>query len=172
MFSNTHNEEGYYQVPAFQRGLEPTLHDINNFLLECFTCPNSFQAQARQAQNVSSWLLRYYGDFDNVRLHRTSGAYHGVDLHGYFGNSEDVTGLVASMNQAQLTQTMQRALGAFARDPGAGLNVELGWPTYSSASRSLIILGSDNSPDVRFIKPQVYDSFCSNVTMAGLVLAS
>ena len=129
VFSNTHNKEGYYQVPAFQRGLEPTLHDINNFLLECFTCPNSFQAQARQAQNVSSWLLRYNSDFDNVRLHRTSGSYYGVDLHGYFGNSKDVTGLVASKNQARLTQTMQRALGAFARDPDAGLNMELGWPT-------------------------------------------
>jgi cholinesterase len=172
VFSNTHNEEGYYQVPAFQRGSEPTLHEINNFLLECFTCPNSFQAQARQAQNVSAWLLRYHGDFDNVRLHRTSGAYHGVDLHGYFGNSEDVTGLVASVHQLQLTQTMQHALGAFARDPDAGLNRELGWPTHSSASRSLIILGSDNSPDVRFIKPQVHDSFCSKVTMAGLVLES
>lgn len=86
-FSNTHKEEGYYQVPLLQRGIEPTLKQAADFMLQKLTCANALQSTSRIANGVPSWLVRYFGDFSNTRLYPGSGTYHGVDIHMIFGAS-------------------------------------------------------------------------------------
>ena len=49
-----------------------------------------------------------------------------------FGASSDVTGLPESPEQTELKRTMQAAWASFAADPEAGLEKEIGWPTFDS----------------------------------------
>jgi len=168
LVGNTHNEDGYYRIPAWRQGVVPTPSQVESFLLESFTCPVSVAATARLAQCVPSWAYRYFADWDNTRLFPTSGAYHGVDLHMIFDASEDVSGIPPEADQEALTELMQRAWFAFSDDPWNGLTNELGWPTFNPGRKSLVLLGKDNSPEPDFVYPVEYDDDCPIVTMGGL----
>jgi carboxylesterase type B len=168
LFGSTHNENGYYQVPAFAQGITPTDDQIRSFLLESFTCPVAYQATARRSHGVPSYAYRYFADWNNTRLYPTSGAYHGVDLHMIFGGSADVSGLPTNADQRQLTQLMQKAWFSFSDDPSSGLSSKLGWPLYDPNVKTIIQLGLDNGPEARFAHPSAYDAPCSTVTMGAL----
>ncbi|KAK3389752.1 cholinesterase precursor [Podospora didyma] len=168
LFGNTHNENGYYQVTSFANGIIPTEEQIRDFMLECFTCPVSYQVSARREHGVVSYAYRYFADWDNTRLFNGSGAYHGVDVHMIFGASEDVSGLLTTAEQRKLTKLMQRAWFAFAKDPVSGLVDELGWPRFDSKAESLVQLGLGNVAEARFAYPSVYDAPCSTVVMGAL----
>ncbi|KAK1990490.1 carboxylesterase [Colletotrichum falcatum] len=168
LFGNNDNEDGYYRIPAYGNGVVPTADQVASFLLESFTCPNSFQAKARRERGVSAWVYRYFGDWDNTRLFPASGAYHGVDLHMIFGASEDVSGIAPSGPQKQTTALMQKAWAAFANDPVQGLSSVLGWPRFDPNEESLVLLAFENSPEPRFAKPGVYDTPCSTITLGAL----
>lgn len=84
--------------------------------------------------NVPTWRYRYYADWDNTRIFPTSGAYHGVELHMLFGNSQGVTGVPESWAQKRLKRNMQKAWATFAADPRHGLS-KLGWPTFKRNSK-------------------------------------
>ncbi|KAJ0343761.1 hypothetical protein KNSL1_010030 [Colletotrichum chrysophilum] len=168
LFGNNNNEDGYYRIPAYGNGVVPTSEQVTSFLLESFTCPNLYQANARLAQGVPAWIYRYFGDWDNTRLFPTSGAYHGVDLHMIFGASEDVSGIPPSDAQRETTKVMQRAWAAFANGPGNGLSQVIGWPKFNPETDSLVLLALDNNPQPRFVKPDVYGAPCSTVTMGAL----
>lgn len=163
LYSYTQYEMGYYQVPALARGVEPTLKEIDDFMLNFFTCSVASLARARVEQGIPAWVIRYYGDWDNLRLHPNSGAYHGVDMHMYFGSSEDVTGLPSTEAQETTARLMQKALAAFARDPARGLTTEMSWPQYSDDEKSMILLAVDNDPEPRFIFPRIYNVVCPDI---------
>ncbi|TDZ54530.1 Acetylcholinesterase [Colletotrichum trifolii] len=168
LMGNDDNEDGYYRIPAYGNGVVPTAEQVTSFLLESFTCPNYYQANARLERGVSAWVYRYFGDWDNTRLFPTSGAYHGVDLHMIFGASEDVSGIALSEAQANTTRLMQKAWAAFAGDPEKGLSEEVGWPKFEPGEKTLVLLAQDNDPEPRFVEPEVYASACSTVTMGAL----
>jgi cholinesterase len=168
LLSNTHNEDGYYRIPAYANGVEPTPEQVESFLLESFTCPNSFQARARRENHVPTWVCRYFADWDNTRLYPTSGAYHGVDLHMILGASGDVSGIAPSHEQEQLTVLMQHAWFTFSDDPQHGLSKDLGWPEFDPNKETLILIGKDNDAEPEFVKPEEYDAPCSTVTMGAL----
>ncbi|KAJ0163239.1 Cholinesterase [Colletotrichum tanaceti] len=169
LLGNNDNEDGYYRIPAYGNGVVPTPEQVASFLLESFTCPNAYQAEARRTRGVPAWVYRYFGDWDNTRLFPTSGAYHGVDLHMVFGASEDVSGgIAASAPQRRTTALVQRAWAAFAGDPVDGLRSVLGWPRFDPREESLVLLAVDNRPEARFVRPRVYDAPCSTVTMGAL----
>lgn len=168
LFGNNQNEDGYYRIPAYGNGVVPSQEQVASFLLESFTCPNSYQGLARLAQNIPAWIYRYFGDWENTRLFPTSGAYHGVDLHMIFGASEDVSGLATSEPQKRTTVLMQQAWAAFANDPANGLTSVLGWPKFDPSEESLVLLAVDNDPKPRFVKPDTYDAPCSTITMGAL----
>ncbi|KAL0939828.1 carboxylesterase [Colletotrichum truncatum] len=172
LFGNNDNEDGYYRIPAYGNGVVPTPEQVSSFLLESFTCPNSYQGAARLAQGVPVWVYRYLGDWDNTRLFPTSGAYHGVDLHMIFGASGDVSGIPPSETQRQLTRLMQSAWAAFANDPENGLSEVLGWPKFDLNGESLIVLGKGNDPEPQFVKPALYDAPCSTVTLGALATSA
>lgn len=167
LFGNNNNEAGYYRIPAFAQGTVPTDEQVATFHLESFTCPVSHQVSARRAHNTPAWAYRYFGDWDNTRLYPTSGAYHGVDLHMIFGGSADVSGLPTSEDQRKLTKLMQHAWFSFSNDPHSGLS-GLGWPQFDHGQKSLVVLGKDNHPSAKFVKPSEYDSPCSTITLGAL----
>ncbi|EQB48869.1 carboxylesterase [Colletotrichum gloeosporioides Cg-14] len=155
LFGNNNNEDGYYRIPAYGNGVVPTPEQVTSFLLESFTCPNLYQANARLAQGVPAWVYRYFGDWDNTRLFPTSGAYHGVDLHMIFGASGDVSGIPPSDAQRETTRVMQRAWATFANDPQNGLSEAIGWPKFNPETDSLVLLAQGNNPQPSFVKPNV-----------------
>ncbi|EFQ27430.1 carboxylesterase [Colletotrichum graminicola] len=168
LFGNNNNEDGYYRIPAYRNGVVPTSDQVASFLLESFTCPNSYQAKARREREISTWVYRYFGDWDNTRLFPTSGAYHGVDLHMIFGASEDVSGIAPSDPQKQTTTLMQKVWATFANDPLEGLSSVFGWPMFDPSEESLILLAFENEPKPRLVKPEVYDAPCSTITLGAL----
>ncbi|KAH7007539.1 Alpha/Beta hydrolase protein [Ilyonectria destructans] len=168
LFGHNHNEDGYYRIPAYGNGgVVPTDAQVTSFLLESFTCPVSYQAQARRNNGVAAWAYRYMADWDNTRLFPTSGAYHGVDLHMIFGASGDVSGIAPTTEQKKLTKIMQNAWYSFSDSPSTGLS-KLGWPQFNAKEKSLILLGNNTKARVDFVKPSVYDAPCSTVTMGAL----
>ena len=172
LLGNTNEEYGYYKIPAFANGIVPTTQQVVWFLLESFTCPNSYEASRRRDQNVPVWQYRYFGDWDNVRLYPDSGAYHGSDLHMIFGASGDVSGIAPSEAEKQTTQLMQHAWAAFCNDPTNGLTKVMNWPKFDPNQKSLIRLAYQNNPKPDFVKPETYDSPCSTITMGALSTAT
>ncbi|KAF4998379.1 hypothetical protein FDECE_11806 [Fusarium decemcellulare] len=171
LFGHNHNEDGYYRIPAYGNGVTPTDAQVTSFLLESFTCPVSYQAEARREHGVAAWAYRYLADWDNTRLFPTSGAYHGVDLHMIFGASKDVSGIAPSTEQKKLTKIMQHAWYSFSDNPSSGLS-QLGWPKFDPSKKTLIELGKGTKAQVSFVKPSVYDAPCSTVTMGALGTSS
>ncbi|KAK5659723.1 hypothetical protein OQA88_934 [Cercophora sp. LCS_1] len=170
VFGSTHNEDGYYRVPSFANGIVPTDEQVTHFLLSAFTCPVSYQAEARKKHGVPTWTFRYFADWDNTRLFPTSGAYHGVDLHMIFGASEDTSGLPTTPEQRKLTNLMQKAWFAFASNPTDGLT-KLGWPRYDAKEKTLILLGFNNTSPAQFAYPSDYDAPCPTITMGAIAAA-
>jgi cholinesterase len=166
LLGNNDYEQGYYVIPAYGRGINTTLAQRDQFLLESSTCPNDFEARARTAHGVSVWQYRYFGDWPNTRLYPTSGAYHGTELQMLFGNSKDVSGTAPGAAQVRLTQVMQSAWVAFARDPVGGLE-GIGWPKYDLDGETLVRLGYGNSDVVDLVRPEVYSGNCSDVVLVG-----
>jgi len=127
---NNDNEAGYYKIAAYAQGNILTDAQWDKFNLEDFTCPTATEATNRAKFGVPMWRFRYFGDWDNLRLYPTSGAYHGSDLEMIFGASEDVSGLPESVPERLLQAVMMHAWAAFADDPTAGLEHKIGWPKY------------------------------------------
>ena len=83
-----------------------------------------------------------------------------------FGNSGDVSGIASTDAQLRLTEVMQSAWVAFARDPVGGL-AKFGWPMFAPGEETLVRLGYENSVVPDFVRPEVYSWNCSNVVLAG-----
>ncbi|KAL9121468.1 MAG: hypothetical protein Q9187_001970 [Circinaria calcarea] len=158
---NTDNEAGYYKITAFAQKIVLPQSDWDAFNLETFTCPHALEATNRANAGVPTWRYRYFGDWDNLRLYPTSGAYHGSDLEMIFGASEDVSGLPESKAEVQMKEVMQRAWAAFADDPERGLERGLGWPEYGTSNGTVVVLGYNNNPKPLFIAPSTFDKQCS-----------
>ena len=164
---NNNYEAGFYKLVSYAMGINTTAEEDAEFILESFTCPVAYQATSRRNHDVPVWIWRYLADWNNTRLYPTSGAYHGVDLHMIFGNSEGVSGLPTVAAQRELTSLMQHAWASFCNDSVNGLN-NIGWPSYDPESNSLILLGLDNSPEPQFVSPSDYDAACSTITLGAL----
>ena len=130
LLGNNENEQGYYKIPAYAQGNNLTEAQWADFLLADFTCPNSLEARNRVKYGVPTWQFRYFGDWDNIRLYPTSGAYHGSDLQMIFGGAEDLSGLPNSVPESLATVMMQHAWATFAEDPQNGLSKKLLWPQF------------------------------------------
>ena len=161
------NEQGYYVIPAFAQGRNVTNEQAQKFLLESFTCPVSYQARARTAAGVNTWVFRYFGDWDDTRLYPTSGAYHGSELHAILGGAEDASGLLMEPAQRDTVALVQRAVAAFTEDPEKGL-LELGWPVFQPGRESWGEIAKGSRAGVRFVRPETFDAACEGVVMGAL----
>ncbi|KAL2172748.1 hypothetical protein VTG60DRAFT_2567 [Thermothelomyces hinnuleus] len=175
LVSTAASEAGWYRLRAFANngGAEPTPAEVAAFHLESFVCPAAHQATARRRHGgVPAWVYRYAADWPNTRLYDGSGAYHGADLHMAFGASEEVSGLPEEAEQRELVRVVQRAWAAFAGDPWAGLQREMGWPMWGDEEEggkggSLIVLGEGNEARVRFVDSGWSDSYLT-MTMSSI----
>jgi carboxylesterase type B len=131
LVGHTDTEQSFYNISAWSRGNFLTQEEWEQFNLDVFNCPTKRSAAGRVAYDVPTWRYRYYADWENTGIFPTSGAYHGVDLHMIFGNSQGVTGIAESAPQTLLKKTMQKAWATFAADPVDGLTA-LGWPRYKT----------------------------------------
>jgi cholinesterase len=165
------HEQGYYVIPAFAQGRNVTEEQTDQFLLESFVCPHSYEARQRVVAKVPTWVYRYYGDWENTRLYPTAGAYHGTELHMLLGGSEEVSGIPPSQAQKDTTRLFQSAVGAFANDPQSGLT-KLGWPQFNPNTNSWIEVAVDNQPEITLVKPEKYDKTCPHVVMGSLSTVS
>ncbi|KAF9639938.1 putative carboxylesterase type b protein [Lasiodiplodia theobromae] len=163
LVGNTHFEAGYYRWAAYGAGSILTDAQWDNFNLVTFTCPSTYGAAARARFGVPSWIYRYGGDWDNVRLYPNSSAYHGSDMHALFGNSEGVSGLPEEDAQTELTRVVMKAWTAFARDPRVGLH-KLGWGEYSD--NTLVELGFNKNATPGFVSPEKYASECASLNLS------
>ncbi|EER24802.1 cholinesterase, putative [Coccidioides posadasii C735 delta SOWgp] len=159
---HTDQESSFYNISAWARGSVLTDAEWAQFVTDVFNCPSMEEADYRNNYHVPVWRYRYFADWDNTRLFPNSAAYHGVDLHMIFGNSQGVTGDPESPAQTQLKKTMQKAWATFAANPWTGLR-DLGWPMYRKNANTLIRLGYNNNPVPSFINPATYDADCAVV---------
>lgn len=102
------------------------------------------------------------------------GAYHSSEIPIVFGtyNSSAFTAAEpATKVEIALSQYVQSAWVAFARDPANGLaNGPFGWPLYSPNTTSIARLGSaDNQTGVVFGSSEMFDVGC-DATEAELSL--
>jgi cholinesterase len=160
MLGNCENEAGYYKIAAYGRGVVLPDSAWAAFNDQDFTCATSLSASFRRAANIPTWRYRYFGDWDNLRLYPTSGAYHGSDLEMVFAASPDVSGLPDSADENAMQAIMQNAWAAFASDPNAGLRKQVGWPVYDGNANTLIALAQNNSPSAVFVDPKQYEGAC------------
>ncbi|EKG17514.1 Carboxylesterase type B [Macrophomina phaseolina MS6] len=163
LVGNTHFEAGYYRWAAYGAGSILTETQWDNFDLVTFTCPSTYGAAARARFGVPSWLFRYGGDWDNVRLYPNSSAYHGADMHMLFGNSVAVSGLPEEKAQDRLKKVVMHAWATFAKDPQNGLQ-ELGWSQYETGT--LIELGFEKSSVPAFVSPDKYAGPCPTLNLS------
>ncbi|KAK8092401.1 triacylglycerol lipase V precursor [Apiospora kogelbergensis] len=159
VLGNNANEQGYYVIPAYGRGINVTQAQGDDFLRTSFTCPNHAQALSRRAAGVPVWQYRYFGDWDNTRLYPTSGAYHGVDMHMVFGNAGPVSGLPPAAPQEADVALVQRLWARFAADPADGLT-GAGWPRFEPGADSLARFAYGDSPEWSFVDPEVFAGSC------------
>ncbi|GAB7340887.1 hypothetical protein MBLNU457_7241t1 [Dothideomycetes sp. NU457] len=164
LLGNNNNEAGYYKVAAYAQGIVLPESAWDQFNAESFTCPNTYDAYHRRMQNVPVWLFRYFGDWANLRLYPTSGAYHGTLEEMLFGASADVSGLPDSAAEKQTQALVMHAWATFADDPVNGLK-RLGWPTFDYSQPTLVELAYNNTPKARFVPPSVFDNACSGVNL-------
>ncbi|KAK1149584.1 hypothetical protein N8T08_005133 [Aspergillus melleus] len=160
LVNNNDNEAGYYRVNAFAASLALTDEDWDQFNLAAFTCPSDQAAKDRAANGVPVWHSRYFGDWDNMRLYPTSGAYHGVDLPMVFGNSADISAASASKVEQEFSEYMASAWVAFARDPQKGLT-KFGWPQYDAKKNTLIGLAHKNSVKAELLNLSDFQEGCA-----------
>ena len=124
-----------------------------------FTCPVNNAATLRAAANVPVYRYRYFGDFFNLRLYNGSGAYHSGELGVEFGTSQDVTGIAPTLQEALVSQYMQKAWATFAKDPVNGLP-SLGWPQFNPTADTLIRLAYPCEAEASYVSPTQYDYAC------------
>lgn len=165
----TDHESGFYRISALARGTVLPESNWTQFEQETFTCPLAADAQGRAELGLASYRARYMADWENLRLFYqsdppyTSGAYHGSDINMIVGNTEGVSGIAPSDEEAKLTQTMQKAWAAFAADPSDGLTSVMGWPKYQASSDTLLLLGYNTTSAVKFVDPMEYDFACEGL---------
>ncbi|KAJ5091789.1 Carboxylesterase type B [Penicillium alfredii] len=153
-------EAGYYHISAYAANITLSEKAWDRFNLAAFTCPSGAAARDRVAHGVPTWQSRYFGDWDNLRLHPHSGAYHGVDLPMVFGTAKQVSGIANNERENDLSHYMASAWVAFAGDPKEGLS-KFGWPRYNPEKKTLVGLGYKNSTHAEFLKPQQVEQGCA-----------
>ncbi|TGO33042.1 hypothetical protein BHYA_0271g00120 [Botrytis hyacinthi] len=129
LVGNANHESGFYAISAFAQNITFSRSRWDLFNLKTFTCSAIQSALLRLEHNVTVYLYRYFGDFDNTRLYPTSGAYHLSDLNMWHGVGRDISGILNTRNEKTLSEEMMKSLIAFAKDPVGGLE-RLGWRRY------------------------------------------
>ncbi|KAJ5238356.1 hypothetical protein N7468_002975 [Penicillium chermesinum] len=156
---NNH-ETGIYRVTSYAENVTLSDHAWNEFQKAAFDCPSGRAARDRTAHGIPAWQSRYFGDWDNLRLYPTSGAYHASDLGMVFGTAAGISGIPNSAQENKVSSYMASAWAAFAHDPKEGLT-NFGWPQYGSTEKCLVGLAYENEIHPRFFDPAEFEHGCA-----------
>jgi carboxylesterase type B len=78
------------------------------------------------------------GVFPNQRISPDAGAWHGSEIAHVFGNADRSgvgSGIKATESQLKVSELMNKAWAAFAKNPEKNL-LEMGWPLYNEKGRT------------------------------------
>lgn len=145
LVGNNDNEAGLFRLLAFAANRTFTDLEWCLFNADVFTCPAAKTARERVSTGVDTYRYRYFGDFYNLRLTTkpSSGAWHGSELPILFQSAEDSSGAPNTPEETAISDYMQGAWAAFAKDPKRAFSkAPYGLPEYNplSKSRDLILL--------------------------------
>ncbi|KAF2401659.1 alpha/beta-hydrolase [Trichodelitschia bisporula] len=131
-------------------------------------CGSGAAADVRRKLGVPAWRYLYSGSFPNNGLGpcctAAKGAWHGAEIALIFGTTELKNKGQDTPNEAKLSKTLRDAWTGFAKDPVNGLS-KLGWPRYDPEKPTVIVLGGDDSADVKFELPSKTDGSCAALKM-------
>ncbi|PQE22097.1 para-nitrobenzyl esterase protein [Rutstroemia sp. NJR-2017a BVV2] len=105
-----------------KEGANRTLADIN---FQKYICTTSAISRYRTDIGLKTYRFQYRGNFSNIAPLPWLGAYHSAELPLVFGTSGDFRGADTRLEK-ETSLAMQRAWGAFTRDPENGLE-RTGW---------------------------------------------
>ncbi|KAK0557040.1 hypothetical protein OC844_005682 [Tilletia horrida] len=132
-----------------------------------FTCPAKQEANDRATNGVPTWRYLYHGNWDNMNSGIPQlGAYHFSEVPVVFRTypaaylSNPAIPVAIPEQQTQVSDWMQGAWAAFARNPQSGLTA-YGWPRYSAFTKSLAHIARNNSATAAFALPDPIDLGCA-----------
>ncbi|KAL2069852.1 hypothetical protein VTL71DRAFT_14531 [Oculimacula yallundae] len=122
------SNEGMFLAPFEATGSDQTIATQISYAY--FWCPATKSTYERLAANRKTHRFLYSGNFTNVSPEPWMGAYHSSELPLIFG-THALNGESTAFEE-EVSEAMQDAYVAFARDPAAGLD-EVQWPAYEGA---------------------------------------
>lgn len=129
-----------------------------------FVCPVAADAANKSAYyghgDIPVYRYEYFGNWPNLALYPGSNAYHTSETSVVFGTMEALSGDPNTKLELKVSEYMQSAWAAFAKDPMTGLDA-YGWPKYDPTSESLVRLGYGEEETASFVSPKDYDALCS-----------
>ena len=93
------------------QGISPTTK------VKRYTCNNDFLARTRAEHGIPTWLVRYFRDRDNLRLHDTSGAWHGAELPNVLWHSRGCLAAPILPDSARYSQGHAEGAGGVRKRP-------------------------------------------------------
>ncbi|KAF5355167.1 hypothetical protein D9756_005698 [Leucocoprinus leucothites] len=157
-------EEELLTVGVAVPGLTEQVADIVTKL--AFTCPASTAATDRAKANVPTWRYQYQGVFPDISQRSDLRAYHASDIPIVFGTyNASMAPAGPTTDEIALSQFMQSAWVAFARDPANGLrNAPFGWPLVNNGGSDVVLLGSKQVPNgAMFVTSGTVDTSCGSI---------
>ncbi|KAM5366838.1 hypothetical protein ACJZ2D_010290 [Fusarium nematophilum] len=115
---------------------------FNTTLQALFLCPSVESVRIRAGLGLDTYRYRYAGNFTNISPVPWLGAYHSSELPLLMGTHGNFRGK-STRDERALSEFMQDAWVAFARDGGAGLEA-VGWPRYDNSTAEGLILQLGN----------------------------
>ncbi|KAJ5940611.1 hypothetical protein N7516_000779 [Penicillium verrucosum] len=87
------------------------------------------------------------------------GAYHGSEIPIVFGTYDKFRAIPPSTREVEVSEYMQGAWVAFAKDPSMGLS-EYGWPQFNFDEPTLVHLALNNTVEAKFTSASPWDTSC------------
>ncbi|KAJ7581501.1 carboxylesterase [Mycena floridula] len=161
--TNQHEEDIFLVTAALvQKGfvvpvVTEAVSDLETAFI--FTCPAGVVSADRIQAGVPVWRYQFQGVFPELTGRGDLRAFHTAEIRFVFNTISNPTAEMSG-----LSNTMQDAWTAFAKDPSGGLD-NLGWPRYDPTTDTLVELG--NFADLTGFtlgSGKLLDTVCSNLT--------
>ncbi|KAJ5588061.1 hypothetical protein N7537_010739 [Penicillium hordei] len=148
-------------LPLSQTSVDETT--ISMLSQKIYNCPLRESVRIRLSQHVPTWRYLYHGNFSNVSPTPWLGAYHGSEVPLVFGTYDKSRAIPPSAREVEVSEYMQGAWVAFAKDPCMGLS-EYGWPQFSFDEPTLINIALNNTVEAIFTSASPWDTSCEAPT--------
>ncbi|TFK26288.1 carboxylesterase [Coprinopsis marcescibilis] len=126
------------------------------------TCPVSTISGIRAGLGVPTWRYYYEAIFPGISTRSDLRAFHSSEIPLIFGTYRDISSS-SSPEETALSNTIQAAWVAFAKNPTSGLT-SLNWPKYDPSSDTLVQLGNrENQTGISFAPPRLLDATCDSI---------